>query len=210
MKASHKRTRHAPFFWTATNIIQVILGLDFLGNPVQFFQHVSTGVTALYYEPFLEGLQSMASHTLRKLFYNISKHLILRSWCYWYGYEYYQFPWKWFRCTEYGPTLSEIQKARSCQTENNCVKNITWWPIVTSRSLRRNNGNSTATFPGRTGGFLILSDELTLPGWGNYWVCERRRQRVTGAHSQTGCWCGGHDYFYCWRHSANGRGKRQY
>jgi hypothetical protein len=38
--------------------------LDFLGNPVRFFDHMSTGVTAMYYEPFLEGLQSMASNTI--------------------------------------------------------------------------------------------------------------------------------------------------
>lgn len=43
---------------------KVVLGLDFIGNPVKFLGHVSTGMQALYYEPFLEGLQSMASNTL--------------------------------------------------------------------------------------------------------------------------------------------------
>ena len=46
----------------------MVLGLDFIGNPVKFLGHVSTGMQALYYEPFLEGLQSMASNTLGRPF----------------------------------------------------------------------------------------------------------------------------------------------
>jgi vacuolar protein sorting-associated protein 13A/C len=43
---------------------KVVLGFDFLGNPNKLFDHLTTGVSALYYEPFLEGIQSMASNTV--------------------------------------------------------------------------------------------------------------------------------------------------
>lgn len=42
-----------------------ILGcLDLVGNPVKFFGHISAGVEDLFYEPFLDGVQSMTSNTI--------------------------------------------------------------------------------------------------------------------------------------------------
>ena len=44
--------------------LQLLMGLDLLGNPGQMLGHLSSGIQDLYYEPFMEGISSIATHTL--------------------------------------------------------------------------------------------------------------------------------------------------
>lgn len=44
--------------------LKVLGCLDLIGNPVKLFGHLGDGITDLYYEPLLEGMQSMAANTV--------------------------------------------------------------------------------------------------------------------------------------------------
>eukprot|EP00911_Craspedida_sp_UC1_P002454 UC1_evm1s1827 len=44
--------------------LKVLGCLDLIGNPVKLFGHLGDGITDLYYEPLLEGVQSMGAHAV--------------------------------------------------------------------------------------------------------------------------------------------------